>query len=209
MSYPAPVQRLIEQLQKLPTVGPRTAARFALYLTKMPESEFEQLVSALQQLKQNIALCLFCFKPYEKTDNEQQLCEHCSNPERDDSRLCIVEKEADLTSLESTGEYNGLYFILGGALDRLRKENIDDLRIKELKQRITNPAQYGLENTAPEEVIIATNPTGEGEATRLLLERELGEFDIKITRLGRGLPIGGELEYADEETLASALSNRT
>ncbi len=208
--YPAPIQQLIEQLQKLPTVGPRTAARFALHLVRARQEERDALESAIHAINDNIALCRFCFQPYEKRDASSEiLCTICRSPQRQKSHtLCIVEGEADAAAIEDTGQYKGLYFVLGGTVDRLQKEDIEAIRVKELTQRVRNPGEYGLEGVTVEEVIIATNPTTEGEATRLLVERELSEFSIQITRLGRGLPVGGELEYADEATLTSALEGR-
>ena len=199
--YSASIQKLINLFKKFPTVGPRTAARFVFYLIKLPQDKFEELINSLKELKDTTKLCPSCFNPYEA--KKENLCPMCEDKARDQSLLCIVEKEADLNSIENTKKYKGLYFILGGTIN-LRKEN--NIRINELKEKI-NSSHY-------KEIIIATNPTPEGETTALFLERELlkpgflGKPGFKLTRLGRGLPIGGELEYADPDTLESALQTR-
>jgi len=174
----------------------------------MPGNKFEELMNSLKKLKQMIKLCPSCFNPFDPSANSGQalqstseqkgtLCPICQNNSRDKNILCIVEKETDLEAIEKTKLYKGIYFILGGTIN-LKKEK--GIRIKELKEKITR------ENF--KEIIIAINPTLEGESTSLFLQRELKPFGIKITKLGRGLPIGGELEYADEETLSSALEGR-
>ena len=205
--YPEPIQRLIDLFSKFPTIGPRTAARFVFYLMKLPEEETKQLTNSILELKEKIRLCEFCFNPFQPSETNQ-LCLICSDPKRDKSLLCLVEKECDLAAIEKTKKYQGLYFILGGTVSALKKKNIEKLRIKELEERIKNPEGFGIKEASLEEIIIATNPTTEGEATALYLERILKPTGIKITRLGRGLPMGGELEYADEETLNSALEGR-
>ncbi|MFQ6049794.1 MAG: recombination mediator RecR [Candidatus Paceibacterales bacterium] len=204
--YPKTIQKLIDLFSKFPTVGPRTAARFVFYLMKKKKEEINTLVSAILDLKKNIKLCQLCFNPFEPsyakaTEGKQELCKICSNPARDKSLLCIVEKESDLLAIEKTKKYNGFYFILGGTVSKLKKEDIKKLRTKQLEERIKNHPEI-------KEIIIATNPTAEGEATTLYLERLLKPLNKKTTRLGRGLPTGGELEYADEETLKSALEGR-
>lgn len=204
--FPKPIQKLIDLFVKFPTVGPRTAARFVFYLLKLPKEEIEGLIGSISDLKQTVKLCGFCFKPFQ--GDEGKLCEICSNPNRDRTLLCLVEKETDLESLEKTKKYNGLYFILGGTISVLKKKNQEEVRTKELAERIKNPENFGLQNISFQEIIIATNPTTEGETTSLELEKILKPLRKKTTRLGRGLPVGGELEYADEETLSSALEGR-
>jgi recombination protein RecR len=191
------IQKLIDLFSKFPTVGPRTAARFVFYLIKLDKKETEDLVNTIKT-------CNFCFNPFEKEGN---LCEICQNPSRNREILCVVEKETDLNSIEKTNNYQGLYFILGGTVSKLKKEDIEKLPIKELKERIKNPQKFGID-THFKEIIIATNPTPEGEATALYIERQLKNLNIKITHLARGLPTGGELEYADEETLKAAFEGR-
>lgn len=194
------IQKLIKIFSKFPTVGPRTAARFVFYLMKLPKEEIDNLIKSITNLRQDVKICSFCFNPFEGED-EESLCQICQDSSRDRTLLCIIEKETDLIPLEKTKKYNGFYFILGGTVSTLKKADIEKLRTKELKERIS---------TRPEikEIIIATNPTTEGEATALYLERLLKPLNKKITRLGRGLPMGAELEYADEETLGSALEGR-
>jgi len=212
--YPPVIQKLIDLFSKFPTVGPRTAARFVFYLIKLPKKEFDELIAAVTNLKKTIKICSFCFNPFETTSEEEKLCPICKNTSRDKSLLCIIEKETDLTPIEKTKEYNGLYFILGGTVSNLKKENIKKVRIEKLKERIKNPENF-IQGANFKEIIIATNPTTEGETTALYIERKLKSLQLpegkqppKITRLGRGLPVGGELEYADEETLRSAFEGR-
>ena len=203
--YPKSIQKLIDLFSKLPTIGPRTAARFVFYLKDADKKEVKELLTAIINLKKNIKTCSFCFKTFE---GERSLCDICSDSRRNKNQLCVVEKETDLISLEKTRKYKGLYFILGGTFSKLRKEDIEKLKTKELIERIKNPAKFGIQNLKIQEVILAINPTTEGEATILYLERILKPLGIKMTRLGRGLPLGAELEYADEETLGSALEGR-
>ncbi len=187
-------EKLINIFKNFPTVGPRTAGRFVYYLIKQPKEKIDELASAIQELKNKIKLCSFCFNPFELDMNPTsiQLCPICADARRDKNLLCIVEKEVDLETIEKTKKYNGLYFIL----------NIDNLRLEELKLRVKEKSFS--------EIIVALNPTQEGKATSILVERALKEINYsgKITHLAQGIPVGGELEYADEETLESALSGR-
>ncbi len=203
--YPKAIQKLIDIFSKFPTVGPRTATRFVFYLMKIKKEEIEDLIKSITNLKKRVKICSFCFNPFEGEDN---LCKICSDSLRDKTLLCIVEKETDLTSIEKKKKYNGLYFILGGTVSKLKKQDLKKLKIKELTERIKNPQKFGISDAKFKEIIIATNPTTEGEATALYLERILKPLNKKITRLGRGLPVGAELEYADKETLGSALEGR-
>ena len=198
--YPKQIQKLIQLFSQFPTVGQRTAARFVFHLLKAPKNEVRELVEAIAELRNQVALCKMCFSPFDATEKQGDLCSICQDNMRDQKIWCVVEKESDLEALESIKEYKGLYFILGGAVDPLKKEQRETLRVKELQKR--------LHHSPIKEVIIATNPTTEGEATALYLERTLKDSNIKLTRLGRGLPIGGELEYADPETLKQSLENR-
>ena len=202
--YSKSIKKLIDQFSKLPTVGPRTAARFVFYLLNAPKEEVNSLIESISNLSKEVKLCSFCFKPFE---GEGNLCEICGDSNRDRTKLCIVEKETDLGSIEKTKKYPGLYFILGGTVSLLKKEP-EKIRTKELVERIKDPVVFHLFNASFEEIIIATNPTTEGEATSLYLERKLKSLNKKITKLGRGLPTGGELEYTDEETLGEALEGR-
>jgi len=211
--YSPSIQKLIDIFSKFPTVGQRTAGRFVFYLIKLPDEEINQIIKSIEELKTGIKLCEFCFNPFETTQVEaanvgKNLCQICRNDARNKKILCIVEKETDLVSIENIKEYKGLYFILGGTVSALKKENLDKLRVQELLERIRNPFIHGITTPGFDEIIVATNSTTEGEATALFLERTLKPLNKKITRLGRGLPVGGELEYADEETLKGAFEGR-
>ena len=206
--YPAPIQRLIALFSKFPTIGPRTASRFVFYLLCESQEDIKKLLGGIAELKEKIRTCSFCFNPFDASlQKEGTMCVICQNPRRTNGLLCVVEKESDLEALEKTQQYDGLYFILGGTIGTLKKEDRENIRLKELKERVENPKNFGLPPSF-KEIIIALNPTTEGEATALYLERELKDSGIKLTRLGRGLPIGGELEYADSETLKQSLENR-
>lgn len=199
--YPQPIKKLIDLFAKFPTVGPRSASRFVFYLLKTQKKEIDEFIESIQNLKEHVKICDFCFNPYSVADVEPKgFCRICSDKTRIRSLICVVEKESDLEALEKTKTYKGLYFILGGTVGQLKKTEIENLPIEELKQR--------LEANKVQEVILATNLTTEGETTALYLERVIKPLGIKTTRLGRGLPIGGELEYADEETLRNALEGR-
>ncbi len=207
--YPPVIQKLINLFSKFPTVGPRTAARFIFYLIKLPQEKFDEFLNSITNLRESIKICSFCFNPFDASANsEEKLCPICQNNSRDKTLLCIIEKETDLISIEKTKRYKGLYFILGGTISGLKKNDIEKLKIKELEERIKNPENFDIQGVDLKEIIIAANPTTEGEVTALYIERELKPLGIKITRLGRGLPVGGELEYADEETLGSAFEGR-
>lgn len=203
------VEKLIDIFKKFPTVGSRTSRRFCYYLIKLPKERIDELVNSVLDLKNKVKLCQLCFNPFEPFYSTQgrgdtNLCPICQNPSRNKNLLCVVEKEADLLSLENTKKYNGLYFILGGTVATMRKEDISQLRIEELKKMVK-----GNNFT---EIIVALNPTPEGRATSVLVENTIKETlpsqSFKITHLARGIPVGGELEYADEETLESALEGR-
>ncbi len=200
--YPEPIKNLINIFTSFPTVGKKTATRFAFHLLNSDSKDIERLINQLHQLKDSVHNCSFCYRSLEV---ENELCSICSDRSRE-NQLAIVERETDLISIENTKKYRGYYFILGGNVSPLRKKDIKKIRAKELKERIEKPQKWNFENF--KEVIIATNPTTEGEATGLYVKRVLDDFDLKITRLAKGLPVGGELEYADEDTLTSALEGR-
>jgi len=207
------IQKLVNRFAKFPNIGSRVAARFVFYLIRLPKEEIEELTKLISEIKDNVKLCEFCFNVYEVSKDsskqpQKELCDICANQRRDKTLLCIVEKESDLASLEKTKKYKGVYFILGGTISLLKKQSSQQTRIKQLEERIKNPEKFGLKGADFKEIIIATNSTTEGEATALYLERTLKHLNKKITRLGRGLPAGGELEYADEKTLESALEGR-
>jgi len=201
MKYPSTIQRLINLFSKFPTVGPKTAARFVFYLLKSKKEDIDELIDTISNLKKNVKTCGFCFNSFEFSGSQSRVCQICSDPKRDKSLILIVEKETDLIAIEKTKKYKGLYFILGGVISTLRKKDVEKIKSEQLKERVKRNPQI-------KEIIIATNPTSKGESTALYLERLLKPFNKKITRLGRGLPVGGELEYADEETLESALEGR-
>ena len=203
------IQKLVDIFRKFPTVGSRTAGRFVYYLLKLPKDKTDELISAILELRSNIKLCQLCFNPFEPFDAAQgkaegNLCPICKNESRNKSLLCVVEKESDLISIENTRKFNGLYFILGGTVATMRKEDLNNLRIEEFKKRISG-GNF-------QEIIVALNPTPEGRATSVLVEATIKEVfltpSFKITHLAKGIPVGGELEYADEETLKSALEGR-
>ena len=206
------VDKLINIFKKFPTVGSRTAGRFVYYLMKLPKARVDELISAILEVKNKIKLCENCFNPFEPFDSAQgKLCLICQNPARNKNLLCVVEKETDLLSLENTKKYSGLYFILGGTIATMRPEETSQLRIEQLKKRIS------ISNFS--EIIVALNSTPEGRTTSVLVEQiirevwqatktEGSEPNRRITHLARGIPVGGELEYADEETLESALEGR-
>ena len=198
--YPPSIQNLIEKFARFPTIGQRVASRFAFYLLKASDQEVEELISAMRGAREKIQLCSLCFRLAEQLQDGN--CDICVNPQRVQTTLCIVEKESDLAAIEKAKLYKGLYFILGGTVGTLKKEEINGVRLQELQSRITSSP------TPLQEIIIATNPTLEGESTALYIERIAEPTQIKTTRLARGLPVGGELEYADDETLKSALEGR-
>lgn len=200
--YPEPIQNLINIFLRFPTVGRKTATRFAFHLLRLEAEEINILIKELQELKKSVHTCQFCYRSLEK---EKDLCSICSDKSREPI-LAIVERETDLISIENTKQYKGYYFILGGNISPLRKEDTKKIRGKELQKRINDSKYFGIKKI--KEIIIATNPTTEGEATGLFIERLLKDNKIKITKLAKGLPFGGELEYADEDTLSSALKGR-
>jgi len=197
MQSPA-IKKLIDIFSKFPTVGPKTAARFVFYLLEIPKEEVKELISTIAEVRNAVKTCSVCFNHFQ---GEGKICDICKDQRRDKSLLCLVEKETDLMAIEKTRKYKGMYFILGGTVSSLKKSDIERLRTKELEELIRNSQEI-------KEIILATNSTTEGEATALYLVRLLKPLEKKITKLGRGLPLGGELEYADEETLSSAFEGR-
>jgi recombination protein RecR len=192
----APLQKLIEQFEKLPGIGAKTAQRLAYFVLNMPKTEAEDFAKAIVDAQDKIRYCRICCN---FTDRET--CHICESANRDHSTICVVETPRDAMAMESTNEYKGTYHVLHGAISPLNGIGPDQLKIKELLQR--------LNNEEVKEVIMATNPTVEGEATAMYLTRLLKPLGIKVTRLAYGIPVGGDLEYADEITLARALEGRT
>jgi recombination protein RecR len=189
------IEQLAEQFAQLPGIGRKTAHRLALYVLKMSRDEVEALVKALINVKDKVRYCSIC-----SNITENDPCAICSNSKRDQSFICVVEEPHDVLAIEKTHEFKGLYHVLGGALSPLDGIGPDDLRIKELIQRLSK--------TQIDEVILALNPNVEGEATTLYLSRLLKPLEIKVTRIARGLPVGSNLEFADEATLSRALEGR-
>lgn len=193
---PRPVQRLINEFARLPGIGPKTASRLTFYLLRAnDESLAGDLAAALQDLKARIRYCSRC-----QNITEHDPCEVCRDATRDQQLLCVVEEPLDVVALERSRAYNGLYHVLHGAISPVEGIGPDDLRIRELVQRVE---QGGLQ-----EIIIATNATLEGDSTALYLQRRLASFGLKMSRLARGLPVGGDIEYTDEVTLGRALQGR-
>ena len=189
------ISELIQELHKLPGIGPKSAQRIAYYLLRANETENQSLAEAILQVKQRTKLCSFCLNV-----SETEICSICSNESRDRSKICIVEQPQDILALEHTHKYKGLYHVLHGALSPSEGIAPDDLRIKELMDR--------LKSGTVTEVILATNTNLEGEQTAMYLHRLIAPLGIKVTRLARGLPYGTELEYADDVTLSRALEGR-
>lgn len=198
--YEGPVQDLIDELGKLPGVGPKSAQRIAFHLLEVEPPELDRLQAVLQKVRDGVRFCTMC-----GTVAEGELCRICADSRRDHSLVCVVEEPKDVQAVERTREFRGLYHVLGGALDPLNGVGPDQLRVRELLGRIGNQHD-GVEVT---EVIIATDPNTEGEATATYLVRMLRDFPgLAVTRLASGLPMGGDLEFADELTLGRALSGR-
>jgi recombination protein RecR len=192
---PEPVTRLIEAFAQLPGIGPKTASRLTFYLLRRPVEQTEALADALRDLKQRIVFCRQCFNI-----TEENPCAICRDEGRDRALLCVVEEPLDVLAIERTAEYRGLYHVLHGAISPVEGIGPDELRINELMAR--------LRQEPVREVLLATNPNLEGEATAMYLARLIQPLGVRITRLARGLPVGGDLEYADSVTLSRALEGR-
>ncbi len=194
-AYAAAVQELIDCLGRLPGIGPKSAQRVAFHLLKVDKEEANRLARAIVEVKERVGFCERCFNIA-----EGELCTVCADPKRDDHVLCVVEEPRDVVAIERTREFRGRYHVLQGAIDHLQGVGPDQLRIRELVQRV------GTEGTT--EVILCTNPNLEGEATALYLTRVLDVPGLTVSRIASGLPVGGDLEYADELTLGRALEGR-
>lgn len=202
MRLPKALERLIESFEKLPGIGPKTAQRLAFYLLHVPQSDLDEFGENLKNLKNQTVLCSVCFNI-----GESDPCFICQDPTRDNSTICIVEDALDLLAIERSGKYKGVYHVLHGVIDPLNSIGPDDIYLPQLVLRIKN------HESRIKELILATNPTMEGEATSLYIVRELakaknGSNKLRITRIGRGLPIGSDIEYADEVTIERALEGR-
>ena len=220
------VETLVEQFSKLPTIGTKTARRLANYVLKMPREEVEAIADALMAVKEQVQRCSTCY-----VVADQDPCPICRSEKRDQSTICVVEESSDLLAIERTGEYRGVYHVLGGVISPLDGVGPDDLRVHELASRIdpsfgdtaveedasddnpsspngSPPADSDDEEPRVNEVILAVNPNVEGDTTAYYISQLLEPFDVSVTRIARGLPIGGDLEYADEATLSRALEGR-
>ena len=193
--YTPALQKLIDELGKLPGVGPKSAQRIAFHLIKIPEQDALSLSDAIQQAKQKVRFCETCFNM-----SDQAICEICSDSQRDSSLICVVEEPRDIVALERTREYKGLYHVLQGAINPIDGIGPEQLKIRELLERLKG-------NTVVE-VILCTNPNIEGEATAMYLAKLIEPLGIQVSRIASGLPVGGDLEYADELTLGRALEGR-
>jgi len=190
-----PLQIAIEELSKLPGVGKKTALRLALHLLKTDNKSVEKLIKSLNELKSKLRLCSRCFNL-----SEEELCQVCKSGKRDISIICVVEEASDVIAIERTNEYNGLYHVIGGVLSPLSGIGPDSLKIKDLMKRFTEEDI--------KEVLLALNPDTEGETTTLYLAKLIKPLGIKVTRIARGLPIGGDLEFADDATIGRAVNSR-
>lgn len=195
MIYPEPIAKLIDSFGRLPGVGPKTAARLAFHVLRMKEEDVVQFAKALVNVKRNLVYCSVCCNI---TDTDP--CRICSDRSRDRSIICVVQEARDLAAMERTKEFHGMYHVLQGAISPMEGIGPDDIRVAELLKRLTDEEV--------QELILATNPNIEGEATAMYMSRLVRPFGLKVTRIAHGLPVGGDLEYADEVTLSKALEGR-
>ncbi|MDZ7767078.1 MAG: recombination mediator RecR [Melioribacteraceae bacterium] len=196
MQIAEPLQIAIDELSKLPSIGKKTAQRLALHLLKTEKSNVENLVTAISDLREKIRLCEVCFNLSVDTK-----CDVCKSAKRDRSTICVVEEASDIIAIERTNEYKGLYHVLGGVLSPLSGTGVEDLHIQELVKR--------LHDSEVKEIILALNPDTEGDTTSLYLAKLIKPLNIKVTRIARGLPIGGDLEFADDATIGRAVLGRS
>lgn len=195
MRFPSSIQKLIDKLTDLPSVGPKTAERYVLYLLQQSPTYLEDLAEKISNLKKDLKICASCLSV-----SESNPCPICSSENRDDTLLCIVENTRDMITIESSNNYSGLYFILGGTINTIEGVDPEQLNLKKLVKKIK---QKNIQ-----EIILALNPTVEGETTAMYISKMLKDYNIKMTRLARGLPMGSDLEYIDEMTMANALKYR-
>jgi len=195
MHYPEPLAKLISELEKLPGVGPKTAQRLAFHIMRAPREDAIRLSEAIAEVRDRVGYCERCFN-----FSDKPICDICSDPRRDQSIICVVEEARDVVAIEKTGEFHGLYHVLQGAISPIDNVGPEEIRLSELVERLGDGTVT--------EIVVATNPNVEGEATALYLARLIKPLEITITRIASGLPVGGDLEYADEVTLGRALSGR-
>ena len=197
MSYYSPsIEKLIESFEKLPSIGNKTAVRLAFYLLNAPEEQAKEFVQSIENARKNLKFCSKCFNI-----SDTDPCEICSNPKRDQTQICVVEEVRDVVTIEKIHEYKGLYHVLHGTISPMDGVGPDDIRIKELLARLMSGEV--------KEVILATNPKVEGEATAMYISKLVKPMGVKVTRLAHGIPIGGDIEYTDEFTLGKAFEGRT
>ncbi|HSW88564.1 MAG TPA: recombination mediator RecR [Candidatus Saccharimonadales bacterium] len=199
MKLPKAITDVIESFEKLPGIGPKSAQRLTFYLLHVPQGELEKFSASVQNLKKGTLLCSVCF-----TIDETDPCTICSDTQRDSSTICVVEQTLDVLALEKNGKYKGLYHVLHGRIDPLNNIGPDEIYMRQLFTRVAKPA------SGIAEIIIATNPTMEGEATAMYINKNLKSqnSEVRITRIGRGLPMGADIEYADDITLQRAMEGR-
>lgn len=199
MKIPKAIQNLIESFEKLPGIGQKTAQRLTFYLLHVPQNELDSFAQGIQNLKKNTVICSKCF-----TIAETNPCDICEDPQRDKSIICVVEEPLDVLALEKNGKYHGVYHVLHGKIDPLNNIGPDEIYIRQLLERVKG------EGESVKEIILATNPTMEGEATAMYIAKQLKvqSEKLKVTRIGRGLPTGADIEYADELTLQRAMEGR-
>jgi len=202
MKIPKAIQSTIESFERLPGIGPKSAQRLTFYLLHVPQHELDRFAQSVQDLKKNTVLCSICYSV-----GEEDPCGICSSSSRDQSTLCVVEQALDVIALEKSGRYSGVYHVLHGKIDPLNNIGPEEIYIRQLFDRINNSTN----GHTIKEIILATNPTMEGEATAMYIAKELRikNQDLIITRIGRGLPIGADLEYADSMTLQRAMEGRS
>ena len=193
--YSPSIEKLIESFERLPSIGHKTAARLAFYMLNCSEEETNEFISSIVNAKKNLKYCSKCFNI-----SDTDPCSICSNPKRDESVICVVEDVRDIVAMEKTHEFKGVYHVLHGSISPMNGIGPEDIKIKELLER--------LKDTDVKEIIIATNPRVEGEATAMYLSKLIKPLGIKVTRIAHGIPVGGDLEYTDEVTLSKALEGR-
>lgn len=204
MKIPKAIQNLIESFEKLPGIGQKTAQRLTFYLLHVPQGELDNFALSVQNLKKGTIICSNCFAV-----DETDPCSICANTQRDKSTICVVEEPLDVLALEKNGKYHGVYHVLHGKIDPLNNIGPDEIYIKQLLDRISG--NHNSESSLIREIILATNPTMEGEATAMYIAKQLKveSSKFKVTRIGRGLPTGADIEYADELTLQRAMEGRS
>ncbi|UBK60837.1 recombination mediator RecR [Clostridium perfringens] len=193
--YPVAIEKLIEEFAKLPSIGKKSAQRLTLHILNLPKDEVEEFANALVKARGTIKYCSVC-----GNFTDTYPCAICSNPNREKDIICVVEQPKDIMTMEKVKEFNGLYHVLHGTISPMQGRGPQDIRIRELVARMSGDVK---------EVIVATNPTIEGEATAMYISKILKPLDVKVTRIAAGIPVGGDLEYADEVTLSKALEGRT